>query len=527
MPRLLDSRLIGFDLGDVQNKTYGGASPGWVLQVAGDGNSMQLAPAPASSNAQQALVARDTERGREGLTFQQNLASFWVDITPASGTLYAQVTGVAYGRGRFVAVGFSSTNTPLIKYSSLRQSGDTWLDVPTVPFAAGTRIFGVRYFDDRFFAFGQNGQLASSVDGIVWTPLSPVNGNIYAAAYGPGVGYVIVGQSNNNNTLGAGVAYFSIDGETFAPITPNPLGTGKIRPDISPVGTSTIDGPIPMYGVTWGQDKFIVVGGEVYNTANGFPFEVNHIAYSSNGSSGSWTVTPSVQPRSSHYTAEFGNGRYLIGTNDGLSTSGGSYNTTIIFSNNGINWLNTTLNPVQTGNVQGIVYGNGVFVATHSAIWLSVDGVNFNRQTAPVTWPGSPPGGGAPPSGTPGAYGNGLFVFGSRGGRIIRSAYGTEVFGAGTGGGSPTAEYVWAIPWDPALTSGSYVINPGDTVSGANLYRFSGDPFAPIGSGTTSTPINEGTWRNVGDRAYSLISTNPTGLQLPPIYQGGLFIRVS
>lgn len=544
MPRLLDTRLIGFDIGDVQNKTYSGSNAGWVLQVAGNGQSMLLGPAPASSNAVNSLVARDTERGREGLTFQQTLATYWVNITPTSGTPFVQVTGIAYGRGRFVAVGFGAGNVPVMKWSSVSSNTApvVWVDVdlsglfnitaPTDP------IWGVRFLNDSFIAFGQNGKLAISVDGVAWTPvvLPAPAGHIYSVAYGPGVGYLAVGQTNNNNTLGPGIAWFSIDALNWTRVLPSPLGSGLVRPDVvssDPSFSTLVAGDIPIYNALWGKDKFVAVGGEVYSA--GYPHQdtgpnVKHIAWSTVGNA-SWTQVNSALPASAHYTVEYGNGRYCVGTNESQDGSIPAAGSTIIYSNDGISWSQAAMFPsvspgVRQTNVQSITYGNGIFVAASNSVYISVDGLAFNQVTIPSSWPGSAPGA----IGTPAAYGNGLFVIGSRGGQIIRSAFGGEVFGAGSGGGGGGgggAEYVWAIPWDPTLTTGSYVINPGDTVGGSNLYRFSGDPFTPIGGGTTSTPINEGTWRNVGDRAYSLVSANPTGLQLPPIYQGGLFIRVS
>ena len=529
MPRLLDTRLIGLDIGDVNTKTYTGASPGFVLKVAGDGKSMELGPAPASSSAIQSLVSRDTERGREGLTFQQSLCSYWVNITPSVAPLFSSVTGVAYGRGRFVAVGWDAGFVPLIKYSSIDSTGvPTWTDVSLSGiFTTGDLIYGVKFLNDQFIAYSKNGKLATSVNGAAWTPqtLPSPGGNIYSVAYGPGVGYLAVGQTNTNNTTGNGIAWFSTDALTWTRVLPSPLGSGMVKDNSGGLTA----GDIPMYGVVWGKDRFVVVGGEVYSA--GYPYkdndpsaQVKHIAWSTAGSSG-WTQVLSALPTSSHYVVEYGNGRYVIGTNESLDGSITPSFTSIIYSDDASSWIKASMipnsPPALQGNAQSVIYGNGIFVTgCANNLFASVDGMLFSRNGVSIsgTWTDV---------GTPGAYGNGLFVMGNRSGQIVRSAFGSEIFGGGGGGGGGGSEYVWAIPWDQTLTTGSYVVNPGQVVSGSYLYRFSGDPFTPIGSGTTSTPINVGTWENVGDRAYSLVSANPTGLQLPPIYQGGLFKRIS
>jgi hypothetical protein len=185
-------------------------------------------------------------------------------------------------------------------------------------------------------------------------------------------------------------------------------------------------------------------------------------------------------------------------------------------------------------NLQSMIYGNGVFVAANNRVYVSVDGLTFYQATIPGTWPGTSPSPGAVISGTPGAYGNGLFVLGSRAGRIIRSAFGTEVYGGGSGGGGggggypvfpAVGSYSWAIPYNSAdfPSPGFTLVNPGGTIAGSSLLHYTGDPFS---AAPTSSSL-AGVWTNVGDRAYSYVSSNPSGLQLPPIFQAGLFQRIS
>ncbi|MCL2094110.1 MAG: hypothetical protein FWH12_07945 [Treponema sp.] len=126
-----------------------------------------------------------------------------------------QINGIAYGNGRFVAVGASGR----MAYSS---DGINWTGIaggtgtgasPTVPGASGfgeNSIYGVAYGGGRFVAGGQNGRMAYSTDGINWTGIAGGEGTgasptvpgasgfgengIYGIAYG-GTRFVAVGNN--------------------------------------------------------------------------------------------------------------------------------------------------------------------------------------------------------------------------------------------------------------------------------------------------------------------------------------------
>jgi hypothetical protein len=494
MPRLLDTRIIGYDIADVKTRSYDQVQEGYVLKVSADVQSMEVAELGVVEAARYASQAGESDGSQEGITFQQFLVSNWVDVTPLNGIdpLFSTVASVAYGRGRFVAVGyFDGGNTlpatPIITYSVMNETGggfDTWTQVSNPPFAANTRLWGVRYVQDRFVAFGTGGQWATSVDGISWTartPLGPATTQLFGLAWAPGKGYVFVGVTSAwPTTTGAGVAFFSRDLTSWQTVSP-PLG---LRPNSQPV---------PIYGVAYGDGKFVAVGGELL-LAN-----ENHIAYSEDGIN--WTVTPTSQPLSAHYSVLYGGGRWLVGGNDGGASlvPPAPYGTTIQSSYNGINYFSVG---ATQGNIQGIAYGNGTWVFGASGggvLWYTTDGVYFKQATVPETWPGSPPG--SPlgvASGTPGAYGNGLFVMGSRGGRIIRSRLGTEVFGGGSGGGGGGGS---VGPTGPAGAAGS--VGPtGPAGAGGGVAVYTGtDPCNveyPVGSylaaftGAGTSPVSAG-----------------------------------
>ena len=71
------------------------------------------------------------------------------------------INGIAYGGGKFVAVG----NSGKMAYST---DGVFWTTVTTSRFGT-TAIRGVAYGGDKFVAVGDFGMMAYSTDGIMWT----------------------------------------------------------------------------------------------------------------------------------------------------------------------------------------------------------------------------------------------------------------------------------------------------------------------------------------------------------------------
>jgi hypothetical protein len=109
-------------------------------------------------------------------------------------TIYA----IAYGGGKFVAVGGSSGGLGLgtAAYST---DGVNWTAVSDTTFGT-RRINAIAYGGGKFVAVGYSGRAAYSDDGINWTAVSDTTfgtREIYAIAYGANK-FVAVG---NNNTI--------------------------------------------------------------------------------------------------------------------------------------------------------------------------------------------------------------------------------------------------------------------------------------------------------------------------------------
>ena len=505
MPRLLDTRLIGYDVADVVTRSYAGAVPGNVLQVAADGKSMELSSPNIQLTAQ---LAKEAELERSGISIQQQLCSSWVECGPTG--FIDQIFGIAYGAGRFVIVGHNSGPSAIAVGSittgisnqgpSLQTPSVSWSSIDVTSLNLGGVLYGIIFVEDKFVCCGANGAIITSLDGYNWTEVrSGGNESLYRVAYGPGVGYVFVG----NNTSGAydpGIFIYSPDLVTFTKYA-NPLGSTT-----------------SLYGITWGNGVFVAVGGA--DTDEPTRPRQNHIMTSTNGVT--WTVreTNGAKLDNAHYCVEYGMGRFVVGTN----TAAGSQDSGLLISrNNGISWELVT-SQTAFGNVQTVAYGNGVFVAGDDQLSISNDGLSFQRLASPYA------AGGTQGFNAACAYGNGIFMIASRAGRVARSKVAYEIFGvnsgsSGGGGGSggstspinatipfvpkpgDVGSYTLAVAYDAAL-GGIQRAYPGAT-SAANKLRLAGYQPVSDSSGTLNTmgtyddegnlvAVWNGTWQNMG-----------------------------
>ena len=408
MPKLLDNRLIGPDM-DVANRVLYGATAGWALVVNEDGKSMILAEkagptgptgplGPTGTVGPQSLfaeTAKESYSNDSGVSIQQWLCTKWFDITPVG--MFTAIADIAYGRGFFVAVGRNGS-TPVIAYASVQSSTTTWIKVDAVDigFSNNTLVLGVTYANGVFMACGSNGEIAYSSVGNVWEILRQGvdTSHLYRIAYGYPHGWIAVGTTGSS-LASDGITLRSTDGITWTR-----LATSALDDD-------TFSG-IPVYSVCSVAGKFIAVGGES-------GVVTNHIATSVDGIT--WTIRDTPQPAAAHWRVDYGNGRLVVGTDGTARTP--PYGSSLLGSNNGISWYESSLN-LNLGQVTGLSYGNGVFVAGSLSMQVSVDGVNyFNAYTT---------GWGGPCMN--GAYGNGVFVMVSYDGKMIRSGMLNEFVGS-------------------------------------------------------------------------------------------------
>jgi hypothetical protein len=414
MPRLLDTRLIGLDISDVTSREYPPAIQGQVLQVKLDANgekSMGL-----GSGTDYNYLSLDAESERSGISLQQFLCTVWQDITPKNSlnvNLFGAIYGTTYAAGIFYLVGADGT-TPTANAKIMYGRVDNITGSPivetsfenmaTTPFNGP--VYGVTYGDGKLLACGANGKIAV-LRTTGWEACNMPDGSelyyIYRIAYGHRKGWVAVGTATSNS-FGAGITLYSQDGETWSIGTPA-LGVG--------------DGNA-IYGVAYGgaigEEMFVAVGGIVTPSPT---TPTNHIAYSYDGINWTLSTTHSSRLRRAHYSACFGNGRWLVGT-QGPQVGGDPTVSNMITSTSGITWESVPISNSGTADnsIQTVSYGNGMFISGGPYIYGSVSGL----ESAILFQPGV----GLVATGAS-CYGNGIFLVGSRDGKLVRSSVINEI----------------------------------------------------------------------------------------------------
>ena len=141
-----------------------------------------------------------TVTGGDGRLFKSSdgTNSSWSEITPLPtlGSSYrgfdTVIWGGPSGQEKFIAgsEGTGGTGESIMLYST---DGESW-EAATHPFGSN-RIRGIAFGGGRFVAVGHGGIMAESSDGISWTELvNPLDGIIYAITYANGK-FVAVGDS--------------------------------------------------------------------------------------------------------------------------------------------------------------------------------------------------------------------------------------------------------------------------------------------------------------------------------------------
>ncbi len=353
----------------------------------------------------------------------------WTRRTPPGGN--RALAGAGYGNGTFVAVGYDRSiklwepDVPVLLTSP---DGETWTQ-QTVPPQIGGVLNGlssVTYGNGLFVAAGYNYDNVSgrtvptiftSPNGAAWTqrtlPTIQTGAVLRSVTYGNGVFAAVGGNDYYGGFVP--IVLFSPNGATWTQVTMTdqrrPLSGITYGNDmfVAVGGVDAYDNPVPavltspdgsawtwrtsaaqngtLLGITYGNDMFVAVGESDYGYA---------ILASSDGI----TWTPGTQPYQHGYTNGLGSVTYGNGT---FAAAGFNYHDTaqvytpVAFSSSdGINWTQGTLPAlVQTGALNGVTYGNGIFVAAgyshtttphvYTPVALSSsDGINWTQATLPA-----------------------------------------------------------------------------------------------------------------------------------------------
>lgn len=240
-------------------------------------------------------------------------------------------TGLAYGAGRFVAVG----EDPGYSTAYSTDSGQTWSAGGFLTFAAINVAYGGGYF----VAVGYGNQIGFSTDGNTWANASVTNLFWQDVAYGNGLFVAVATTLAGGNT---NVYATSVDGINWVMRT-LPLSTAWKT-------------------VVYGNGKWIVFDnfGNARVSTDGL----------------TWTTSVSGL-YNNPTSAVYGNGYYVV-----LSSLG-----QIAYSTDAVSW--TKINPAQTpDNSTSITYGNGTFSVVGFSASTGIDNIAA-FATVPSTWIGT------------------------------------------------------------------------------------------------------------------------------------------
>jgi len=277
----------------------------------------------------------------------------WTPVTtptPFGTTCY--ISDIAYGSGRFVAVGYYASS-PFNGEIAWSDDGKTWHEIETASksITAGKQMYCVAYGGGRFVAGGQT--LAWSDDGENWTEVAGVPGTKDCIAYGDGTFVVGTGSSvlystdkglswtqvpsvvpffNSIRSIAYGDGKFVIGGY-YGKMVSSP--DGKIWTDV-PNSTFPDTSSYYIKDIAYGADKFVAV-----NTNNEMRWSSDSTIWN--------TITSPFSSYSGNNCIAYGGGRFVAISRE------------IAYSSDGIRW---TLIPSSLSiGLRCIAYGNGMFVA--------------------------------------------------------------------------------------------------------------------------------------------------------------------
>jgi len=237
------------------------------------------------------------------------------------GSIHDIIPAIAYGNGKFVAVGSSGQ-------MAASTDGAIWTDVDVSNIFGYTSINAITYGNGKFIVGGVDGKMATSTNGTTWTLVDVTNvfgelGSVRAITYGDGK-FVAGGEYLSSTApMEIKIAYSS-NGTTWTPASSSTFGTSSI------------------YAITYDNGKFVAVGSS------------GKMATSANGTT--WTAVSNSTFGTSYntiYAVAYGNNTFVAGGANGKMAT----------SANGTTWTAVSNSTFGTSDINGITYGNNTFVA--------------------------------------------------------------------------------------------------------------------------------------------------------------------
>ncbi|RYT82560.1 hypothetical protein EAJ06_02840 [Bacteroides intestinalis] len=250
-------------------------------------------------------------------------------------------SGIAYGNGKYVAVGNGTSDSGYITTST---DGENWLPVKTLGMKGW---YNIAYGNGKFVVVGSafDSCAASSIDGENWSELIHFDNEIgfRRIIFGNGK-FVVVSRSGIDK---GSPIISSTDGMNWT----DPVYTGGTYATIN--------------DVAYGNGKFVAIG-KVTNA--------NFAITSTDGRS--WSAPNVIAGSNTVNAIGFGNGKFVVGTMNGEIT----------VSTDGINW--SPIKVIQSGmQIMDITHGKGKFIMTGIVfnpvyggyVSTSVDGENWSE----------------------------------------------------------------------------------------------------------------------------------------------------
>ena len=262
----------------------------------------------------------------------------WTAVTDSTFATNNYINAVAFGDGKFVAVG---ENGGKMAYSS---DGEIWISVAESTFGTNGMIRDVAYGDGKFVAVGVQGKMAYSSDGINWIQ---VENNLF---YGNRINTITWGNDKFIAGGAQGRMTYSNDGINNWMSVENNTFSDEV------------------YAIAWGNNKFIAGGDQ------------GKIAYSSNGIE--WIPVEN---------STFGNFQDIqsIAHGDSVFVASSSYGG-MAYSSDGITWsrANSIFGGHLSSGADGIAWGNNIFVAVGYGVFDEIEetGSRIAYSTNGITW---------------------------------------------------------------------------------------------------------------------------------------------
>lgn len=288
----------------------------------------------------------------------------WDTVTNTTFTASETILDIAWGNGKFVAVGgmYPNGSSGKIAYSN---DGITWNAVNSLIFTSC--LEGVIWGNNKFVAVGRSGTIAYSADGIMWTKVESSlfgSSSFVDVAYGSNR-FVAVGQDNKIIHSTDGISWVAVTDSPFQNMIFSVVSNGSSRfvaTGLSSVAYS-IDGSswnisshnfasnLTIAAVGYGKDIFLVgtESGALLRSTNG-------------GISWTGSSNPFLTTSTAIFDFAFGDNQFIaVGEYVNVNRPG-----RIAYSVDGITWISISDTTFNSGGIMGATYGNGKFVAVGS-----------------------------------------------------------------------------------------------------------------------------------------------------------------